>query len=113
MKIFGLSISEVLGIISLLGTVIVVFSWFFKKAIFAIEIKLINPLKVDFIQPLKNSLDNLASKLDGMEQKAHDEHEEFKSKLSNHEERLDEHKIKITEHEQQIKTLFKNKGDKL
>lgn len=109
MKIFGLSISEVLGIISLFGTVILVFRWFFKNALLAIEIKLVNPLKEDFIQPLKNSLDNLASKLDGMEQKAHVEHEDFKKQLSEHDGRLDKHDLKLTEHEQQIKSLFKSR----
>lgn len=112
MSLFGLTISDIVGILTIIGILIGVVGWFFKKSIQVIDSKLITPLKVDFIQPLKNSLDNLATKLDGMEHRADEEHGEFRSQLGEHDNRLDGHDLKLTEHEQKIKTLFHNRGGK-
>lgn len=102
MRLFGLSISEIAGLLTILGIFVALGIWLFKRALLEIERTLILPLKEGSIQPLKSSLDNLANKIDGMEQRANEEHKEFKKKITEHDQRLGEHDLTLARHEEII-----------
>lgn len=102
MRFLGLTISEWGTLCAILAAVAAFVRWTFKKGVDAIERQL--------VQPLRLTLDKLSNRLEGFESKAEFEHNDFKQQLTDHDTRLDGHDLKLTEHEQQLKTLFKQKG---
>lgn len=102
MRLFGLTISEIAGLLTILGTLVALGIWFFKRALLEIERTLIAPLKEGSIRPLKSSLDNLANKIVGMEKREQDEHKEFKEEIAEHDQRLAKHDLTLARHEEII-----------